>query len=351
MGLTVTKTETGFTVTKDGETYTVKDQNGNGLIDSKDVWTLGGKEPLSEKELWEASGLSLGTKENLTSEEVAQYSKFKEQLKAMEKQEAQVQQQKPKKQTFWNKLSNFATTALPFLSLGSMFIGIGTSWSLNSSAADKAIKWNNIANMFSMGAMTLTGINAMKNMSQNNTFFPQTNTFTQMPDYSQQLSQLFDTYNKQQEQIQIQQKEATEKANNDKVRNMIEQLATADDTVINEQNKEILENLRDIDGEKTYTQEEIAKANQIKTTPRIPVNHIDITESKDKTKLTKTFAQNLEDLLAKYDKAEGDNKEKVMTEKEYMQIKTLLTLPKLNETQVNSLKELYKKISSGKNEN
>ena len=132
---------------------------------------------------------------------------------------------------------------------------------------------------------------------------------------------------------------------------MIEQLATADGTVINEQNKEALEELRDIDGEKTYTEEEIAVANQIKTTPRIPVNHIDVTESGNKTKMTKTFAQNLENLLAKYDKAEGDNKAKVMTEKEYYTIKTLLARPTLNETEINELKELYKKITSGKKEN
>lgn len=355
MGLTVTKTETGFTVTKGGESYSVTDKNGNGVIDSKDVWTLGGKEPLSEKELWEASGLSLGTKEDMTSEEVAQYSKFKEQLEAMKKQETQQQlQQKPKKQTFWNKLSNIATTALPILSLGSMFIGIGSSWSLNSSSADKAIKWNNIANMLSMVSMTLAGFNGLKNMQQDFSFMPQMNQYTQMPDYSMYtntLAEKIEAYNKQQEENEIKQKEAIAKANNDKAREMIEQLATADNTVINEQNKNVLEALRDIDGVKTYTEEELATANQIKTTPRIPVTHIDVKESGDKTKMTKAFAQKLENLLAKYDKAEGDNKEKVMTEKEYTAIKRLLAQSKLNETQINTLKELYKNISSGKNEN
>lgn len=355
MGLSVAKTETGFIVTKGGNSYTVTDKNENGVIDSKDVWTLGGKEPLSEKELWEASGLSLGTKEDLTSEEVAKYSKFKAQLDAMEKQEAQqVAQQKPQKQTFWNKLTNIATTALPLLSFASMGIGLMSSWSLNGSAADKAIKWNNIGNLFSMGAMTLAGINGMKNMQQGISMLPQINTYQQFPDYSSwagSITESMKNWNKQQEEINEQQKENLAKANNSKARNMIEQLATADNTVINEQNKEALEKLRDIDGEKTYTEEEIAVANQIKTTPRIPVNHVDVRETGDKTKMTKTFAQNLENLLAKYDKAEGDNKAKVMTEIEYVKIKTYLASPTLTEIEINELKELYKKITSGKKEN
>lgn len=361
MGLTVAKIENGFTVTKGGNTYTVTDKNGNGVIDSKDVWTLGGKEPLSERELWEASGLSLGTKEELTSEEVAQYSKFKEQLAARENQEAQqqqqqLQQQKPKKQNFWSKLTNVATTVLPFMSFASMGIGLMSSWSLNGSAADNAIKWNSIGNLSSMVATTLAGINGMKNIQQNNnySFMPQMSTYQQFPDYSEYMntmSQQLENYNKQQEELAQKRKEAIEKSNNDKARTMIEQLATADNTVINAQNKSVLEDLRDIDGEKTYTEEEIAIANQIKTTPRIPVNHIDVTKTGDKTKITADFAQNLENLLAKYDKAEGDNKAKVMTEIEYGKIKTYLAFPTLTEVQVNELKELYKKVSSGKNEN
>ena len=90
-----------------------------------------------------------------------------------------------------------------------------------------------------------------------------------------------------------------------------------------------------------YTEEEVAKVNQIEKTPSIPINHIDL-EGKDENKLNPTEAQNIHNLIKKYEDANGDNKFKVMTKENYETIKNILTKESLTKEDIETLKNIWK---------
>ena len=172
---------TTFTITRGNDTFTVKDENGNGRIDKGDIWTTSGA-TLSKEELWEASGLSL-KKEEMTTEELAEYAKFEEQRKALEEaraKQSQYQQyqqqlyiqQQPKKKNFWQKLGNGLMAAMPFIATaGAGVLGFfSNSWAFNRGNANdfSGQLLSGLSSGLMMGSTVMSGVFAVKAMKQMN---------------------------------------------------------------------------------------------------------------------------------------------------------------------------------------
>ena len=140
---------------------------------------------------------------------------------------------------------------------------------------------------------------------------------------------------------------------NTNAKNRIEQLLKYNEEekiTLSDVNKAFLEEMQDEDGEKTYTQDDIAYINQITNTPRIPVQHIDVKKEENETQISKNFASKLEKLLKKYDDATGDLKLDVMKEEEYNTIKEILDQPTLTKEQIEILENLYEEITTREKE-
>ena len=220
-----------------------------------------------------------------------------------------------------------------------------SSWQYNNNAADRAIQMNSLMNIAMNGvttAQTYALMNKMSNNYSNNMF-----TSTTMDTSSALLQQLYD----QTPNIittpttsLIEPSTSADDANNKKNRESINQIIQKADTEnsgYNSKNTEYIKSLVDFSGEKVYTEEEVAKVNQIEKTPSIPINHIDL-EGKDENKLNPTEAQNIHNLIKKYEDANGDNKFKVMTKENYETIKNILTKESLTKEDIETLKNIWK---------
>lgn len=360
-GIHVKKSGDDFIVTKGTQSFTVKDKNKNGRIDQQDIWVnAAGK--VSKDEMWEAMGLSLA-KENMTTEEMAEYEKFKEQRDAKDKYKQQIAEQKeqaekPKKGGFWNKMLNVCQTAMPFMVIGSLGMGILSSFSLNKgNAADSAIKWSAIANLGMMGMNSAVAMSAIKNANQtgvlnnaggmSNPYAMLGPALTAQNTWMKEQDELWNSgINDIKEDNDKKAKEAANKKNRDAIDKLAED-ADDEDSVYDSSNKDYLKSLQDFDGTREYTDEEINNVKQIQATPRIPLKHID-SESKDESKLTKESAEKLNKLLKKYEDANGDNKLKVMSEENYNKMKEILGKETLTKADIEQLEDIYKNRNARK---
>lgn len=350
--VSVQKTSEGFIVTRGADTITVVDKNKNGRIDSSDVWNLAGKEPLTQEELWEAIGLSLA-KQDMSTEEMKQYEAFLKQrelyAKQKEEQQQQIESQNNKKGNFWNKLLTGCQILMPVLSMTSGFIGVLGSFGFNNNAADKAIKWNTAMNTLQMGASSIAAYSMLSNLNNNFNFNNALSGFNFTQNNLDLNTMLQNAMTIQATNTQKQQEAWTQQiatSNNTKARNKVNELLENKETNgLAPQNETAIADLQDLDETKTYTKAELAKISQIGLTPRIPVNHIDTAETKSETKLSPAFAQKIEAKLREYDSANGDLKYDVMSQEQYITIKTILAKSSLEKTDITNLKEIYNKIT------
>ena len=347
----VTKQDNGWQVTTNSGTYTVQDKNGNGRIDSADIWTTknGGSLPTTD-EMAFAMGLSL-KKENMTTEEIERYNKIQAELQKREQvQHYQQQAQVPKKKTFWQKLAGASMIAMPVMS---MLTGITSlfsrSWGYNSGVFN-----DSMLRVFGGLTMTTAGMSAMIPLlgmfskQQNNCFMPAANTLgtTNMTGVVESMmtaqNQWMDQQNQRMEELQKQQQARLAKQKIEQNRQFVEKVreeALAENSLYSEKNKSYLISIYDIEGEKEYSEEEIKNLEQMQKTPSIPIMHIR-QDSDDKTKLSPNVAQKLQTLLTQYEQKNDMQKEDIMTEKNYERIKLILGYDTLNKDLVKELNEI-----------
>ena len=368
----VIKKENSWTVSTDNGAYNVKDTNGNGKIDSGDIWTaLNGQEPPTTQEKEEAMGLSL-KKENMTGAEIDEYNRVQEQLKKKKEIKERLEQQQratqyssgqygqygqSSKASKWAKIGQICTMALaPLTLVGGVLSSAGVgSWAYNGCGNDRALKWFGgiTGGLFGLSALgSMIGMFAQKNNTYSYTPAMNTNNYGNMfqqaiqaqQQYDQQKMQEWEEYSqKMQEQAEEQKIEKEKQQNTALVTKTIED-ANADGAVCEKTNKEYLNTLEDLDGEREYTAEEIKKVKQIRQTPMIPVKHIG-EDATDKTKLSPKFAKLLNDKLSKYEKLDeegSDNKFKVFTKEQYNSVKSILAKTQLTEADITNLKKIYK---------
>lgn len=368
----VTKKENSWQVVTANGTFTVKDKNDNGRIDKEDVWTSanGGALP-SDDEIEEAMGLSL-KKENMTTEEIAEYNKTQEQLKQKKKykqqREQQIQQQQYQTQTqtqpkqkWWEKAAMIGSAVMmPMSVMMSMFIGsgIGSSYYNSGNCNDRGLQIMGATTAGLMGMSQLAAMMAaMKGLNNPNTYVnqgqynPVQNPYIQGNNWggnNNYGTYLIDAWNKKQES-NITNNEASKKAQAEADKKMIQNTidAAASGTNVIKANKDYLDTLKDPDKNRVYTETEINNARQINSTPSIPVNLID-PKGEAKNKLTKGLAENLQTLLTAYNEKSGDLKYDVISKKNYETIQTILNKKELTEADVKKLRDIYKKPTEDK---
>lgn len=357
----VTKQENSWQVVTSNGTYTVEDTNGNGKMDKKDVWTSanGGTLP-SVEEREEAMGLAM-KKEKMTAEEMDQYERYQEQLKLKQQRQQQQQQyqqqsQTPKKMNFWQKFSMMSTAMLPlFGGLTGMFAGMGMgSWAYNSGHYNDTalrIMGGTTGALFGLSSMmsTVAMMKGMNNMPAggyncggfNNNFGSGLQQAMEAQNQWQQAQQ--QRWDEYAEKVKEESEKRAEKAKKQQNQKTVQD-AIASNTDCNDKNREYLDSLEDLDGEREYTDEEVKNVKKIKMAPSIPVNHIG-DDASDKTKLSPQFAQKLNKLIAgyeKYDNEGSDNKFKYLSKENYTKIKQILNKETLTETDVTELQNIYK---------
>ena len=157
-----------WTVTKDGQTFTVTDKNGDGKWDSKDTIKFNGDsgETLSPEDLYEAKYLSKG--DEVTEDDMAKMSKFRELQEGRDKaaanqREKEIQAKlakyeasKPKKKSFLDKVAPWVNLTAQIGSTVGM-VGMMFNSFNNSGCNDCSV--NNFTGMTAM----LTGLSAINN--------------------------------------------------------------------------------------------------------------------------------------------------------------------------------------------
>ena len=363
MGIQVAKTESGWTITKDGSTFSVTDKNKNGQWDSDElIKSLSGKGYLNGDELYEAKYQIAQLGDGVTPEQMAAHERYQQQKAA---QQAQQQQQTTvvqgkQKGKFWRGLSLGLTAMVPlFSSLTGMFAGMSmTNWSYNcGNTNDTFLKISGgitgglfglsaslplVAGLF-MNNQTVPQQTTIYNNNINSLGFNTAGLYGAMSaqtDYLKQWQENIDKTNEEAAKAREKQaKEQQEKADRDYINGVIERV-TPKNAIIDAGNKEYIKSLRDLDDERVYTDEEIKNVKKIDIAELIPYRHVG-DDASDKTKLSPAFAEKLNNLLTAYEKAEGDNKLDIMSEEIYTEISTILNQETLTEENIERLQEIY----------
>ena len=365
MGIQVAKTESGWTITKDGSTFSVTDKNKNGQWDSDElIKSLSGKGYLNGDELYEAKYQIAQLGDGVTPEQMAAHERYQQQKAA---QQAQQQQQTTvvqgkQKGKFWRGLSLGLTAMVPlFSSLTGMFAGMSmNNWSYNcGNTNDTFLKISGgiTGSLFGLSA----SLPLVAGLFMNNQTVPQQTTIynnninslgfntaglygamSAQTDYLKQWQENIDKTNEEAAKAREKQaKEQQEKADRDYINGVIERV-TPKNAIIDAGNKEYIKSLRDLDGERVYTEEEMANVEKINNAELIPYRHIG-DDASDKTKLSPAFSQSLNELLLSYEEATGDKKYDIMPKEAYTEVTTIISKEKLTAEDVEKLKELYQK--------
>lgn len=361
---------TTFTITRGNDTFTVEDKNGNGRIDKGDIWTSTGNATLSKEELWEASGLSL-KKEEMTTEEMAQYAQFEEQRKALENErekQSQYQQyqqqlyiqQQPKKKNFWQKLGSGLMAAMPFIATaGAGVLGFfSNSWAFNRGNANdfSGQLLSGLSSGLMMGSTGVFAAKAMKQMNnmpfssysyapvqnQNVNVDAMLNSF--IGDMNTRQNTYLDQYQTYQEQqVQAQRSAAAEAMFND---------AQENPEKYNELNAKKLDAIYQPTKE-TYTEEEEKALALIRKYPQVPADAIK-KNANDTGKLDEKTAAKINAIIQRRNTAKAEAKigeeakaqNAVCTEANYKTLQNILTKAAsdpLTDADIKKLNEILKK--------
>ncbi len=364
MGIQVAKTESGWTISKDGSTFSVTDKNKNGQWDSDElIKSLSGKGYLNGDELYEAKYQIAQLGDGVTPEQMATHERYQQQKAA---QQAQQQQQTTvvqgkQKGKFWRGLSLGLTAMVPlFSTLTGMFAGMSmNNWSYNcGNTNDTLLRISGgitgslfglssslplVAGLF-MNNQTVPQQTTIYNNNINSLGFNTAGLYDAMSaqnDYLKQWQENIDKTNEEAAKAREKQaKEQQEKADRDYVNDVIEKV-TPENAIIDAGNKEYIESLWDFDNERVYTEEEINIVKKIDGAKLIPYRHIRDDKS-ETTKLSPDAAKKLHELLTAYEQAEGDKKFDIMPEEVQTQITTILKQETLTEKDIETLKILSK---------
>ena len=322
----IENTESGWTVIKDGATYTVTDTNNNGRYDSTDKIIFGDQSanPLSAEDRAEIKfSIMKADPEGMTDAEMAQYAQFvetKEYQQKLEEEQARLQEerqaaqwaaQQPKKKGFWEKFATVLGFTAPVLTgVGAGFIGAGSnSWQYNS--GDSGLRWMSgiaaglsgftasFASMmpFIMGSQTqsLTSSLNLNSLLAQPTV-PSTTNFDSL--YSRFLTDVNNTPSIEQQEQRAQQARA-------QYAEQIRERFKDNDLIPDSNKNKLMEIAPPSKGSSEYTEQDEKTLRQLAATPYVPVNVIDIddTEETAANKISTELAEKINKAITDFIKA------------------------------------------------
>ncbi len=361
MGIQVTKTESGWQITKDGNTFTITDKNKNGRWDGDELAkSLSGSGYLNADETYEFQYKIAQMSGGVTAEEMAQYAAYQEAKKAAQEKKERIEEYKlqafeqtrPKKTSVWQKIAMGSMIALPVLSgLSTLF----SAWSYNNgNYNDTALRVTGAATntMFSLSAVLpmLSAMNGTNMFASTNNYNPMYNiNFDKViADQDAYINNMAATYSKAlggtstSENNADAVKEKQQAANRTAVEAAYKKLmeTSKGKLFLDESNKEYISEMY-FDKEE-YTEEEMQNIDNIRQAASVPYRHITNDEA-DKTKLTLKYSVALHELLKNYEEANEAKKPDIISDANYTSIKAMLAKETLTEAEIEKLKEIIKK--------
>ena len=332
----ITNNESGWTVVKDGVTYTIKDTNGNGKYDGEDKISFNdpNSAPLTPEDLVDIKFKTLAANEDgMTPQEMAAYSNYMKQKELQEQQKQQqaelqaqreaalVQAQQPKKKNFWQKLLTGFSFAMPLLSgIGFGIMGANTnSWQYNS--GDKGLKilsgisygmlgfgtglsammqTQSMTNMLSMQQTMPVSYNMLGNSGIDNMMQSFVND---MNNRNTMFNQMFSTASEERTKAQEEQRQKVRSGYADQIRKTFNE-----DDLIPETNKAKLQEIAPASKDSSeYTEEDEKILQQLAATPYVPVESIDINGDQKGKKLSKEYAMKINQVIKEYNAATAED--------------------------------------------
>ena len=322
----VTANEKGWTVVKDGVTYTITDTNNNGRYDyNKDKIIFGDQSanPLSTKDKAEIKfSIMKADPEGMTGAEMDQYEKFiktKEYQQKVEEEQARLQEERqaaqwaasqPRKKSFWEKCATVLGFAMPALTgIGAGLVAAGSnSWQYNN--CDSGLKWMSGISGGLMGfTASLTSMMPFLMSSQNQSMMSSIdlNSLLSQPastssiNYDNLYNQFLTDVN-QNTTVNEQRAQQARAQYAEQIRETFK-----DDDLIPESNKtKLLEIAPPSKDSADYTEEDEKILQQLAATPFVPVESIDINGDKKEGKLSKEFALKINNAIKDYNNATAD---------------------------------------------
>lgn len=361
MGIQVTKTESGWQITKDGNTFNITDKNKNGRWDGDELAkSLSGSGYLNADETYEFQYKIAQMSGGVTAEEMAQYAAYQEAKKAAQEKKERIEEYKlqafeqtrPKKTSVWQKIAMGSMIALPVLSgLSTLF----SAWSYNNgNYNDTALRVTGAATntMFSLSAVLpmLSAMNGTNMFASTNNYNPiyNINFDKVIADQDAYINNMAATYSKAlggtstSENNADAVKEKQQAANRTAVEAAYKKLmeTSKEKLFLDESNKEYISEMY-FDKEE-YTEEEMQNIDNIRQAASVPYRHITNDEA-DKTKLTLKYSVALHELLESYEEANEAKKPDIISDANYSSIKAMLAKETLTEAEIEKLKEIIKK--------
>lgn len=337
MTIKVTKTETGWTVTKDGQQYTITDTNKDGIFNKGDLINCKeGATPLNTEDIFNIS-YNVQLEENggkgVSAETMAQYAEYQ---KAAEERDAaqadyDLAQRKAKlaqRQTATPKKKSFVEKVMPWLNLTTQAAFTGASvygalkgdfWGLGLFGGNWAYNSNNIADMAGLNFTGLANTALLNSqLNSNNALWDSMGlnlsgiTGGAAGAVSPEKTALTTAQNKVNKIIANAGKTSTAEAAEEVTSAQKKQAAkdveairkelTSGDraTELNQENLDYInEHFPPSKDSSEYTAEDIAIIKQIKATPYVPVNSIGM-DGNGKKPISKEFAKKINDFIAEY---------------------------------------------------
>ncbi len=358
MGIQVQKTESGWTVTKGGSTYSITDSNGNGKYDGSDLCKeLSGKgNALSSDDFVEIKYQIAQLGDGATQAEMTEYSRYKERKAAQEKyqqqQEQYMQQFQPKtkKSGFWSKLGQISTVVLSGISgvLGmiSGFGGGANAWAFNNTANDWAVRGfsglssgmlNTSTMLSSLNYSSFTG--ATSNYGNNIGAI----MLAAQQENAQRTEQINEILEQQKAKAEETKQKQEKQANIKGIETLYESIGTnEDEQVMAKANADKLDSIYEV-GKEDYTDKEIETAKKIQKYKHVPVDHIS-DKGGEKTKLDPSVAAKLNEKLQKYKNETNESiQQDIFSNENYKKLTNILKKPTLTEADIETIKAILKK--------
>lgn len=331
----VAKSDTGWTVSKNGLSFALTDKNKNGNYDDGDLCKelSGSGNSIATDDLGEIKWQILQLGDGATPREIAEYNNYKEQKAAKEKRLQQQQQyqqptQQPKKTGFWNTFGQIAGVvgrgAMGFMGMLLGFGGGANAWAFNSgSNNDWGVRtYGGLSGGLLAGSNSLAmglGSGTMGMGGMGNNYGSQLQSIIEMQ--NQQNIQRQEEFTKWNENYKVAQEEKQAETKKKEAVSKADKLN--DNENLCKYNQTAFEKIYDLDAEE-YSEEDTALINKIDKFNNVPHNII-ADNKEDTNKLSEKAAARLDALIKKYEKADNEVlKEKVMDKAKYEQLTKLL---------------------------
>ena len=309
-----------WTVTKDGQTFTVTDTNNNGIWDSKDSIKAPSGATLSSEDLYEAQ-YQANAQDGVTESEMKKYAKFNELREARDKAQqeaydkeleqkyAALQAKQQQKKTSWmdkaSKILNFgmqATTAIGMIGMTiDMFKGNSNDWQFGGCCNDSKLwSFTNMSNamlsMSTMSSMLLPNLAANSVPTLNNDIWGSlglnlstTNNSSSVTTAQANLDNWLAAQTKTEKQEEV------EYTQTNKLVNTLRELSQEKSDFIPDGNEAMIDELTSV-GKTEYTEDDKEKIDKLTKYTYIPLDLI----GNEAGKLTDKQAVNVNEVIRNY---------------------------------------------------